>query len=367
MVNDGRSLDGTSEHARPASIIEIDSITKKYGQHDALHEMSLAIQKGEFLSLLGPSGCGKTTLLRIIAGFLGPTSGDVRIEGRSMHNVPPNKRPVNTVFQNYALFPHMTVAENIAFGPRRQGRPKDTIAADVKRVLGMVGMVGYEERYPHELSGGQQQRVALARAIINQPRVLLLDEPLGALDLKLRKRMQFELKRLHGELGITFIYVTHDQEEALAMSDRIAVMRQGRIVQLGSGEEIYQRPNSSYVADFIGEANLIACARASGGGFQLPGNDAPLPLEGPDAPVAKLMIRPEDITFGAGNEMPGSIGTTVTIVQKVFLGHWWRFSAMLADGQEIVICPRDNTASVPDIGAQVPVRWAQQAARILEE
>ena len=364
MVNTGRSLDGTSE--RPASIIEIDSITKKYGQYDALHEMSLSIQKGEFLSLLGPSGSGKTTLLRIIAGFLEPTTGDLRIDGRSMRNVPPNKRPVNTVFQNYALFPHMTVAENIAFGPRRQGRAQGVIAADVKRVLGMVGMTGFEDRYPRALSGGQQQRVALARAIVNQPRVLLLDEPLGALDLKLRKRMQFELKRLHGELGITFIYVTHDQEEALAMSDRIAVMRQGRIVQLGSGEEIYHRPNSSYVADFIGEANLIACEREASGKFLLPGSASPLPLAGPDAQVAKLMIRPEDISFGAA-DAPGLIGTTGTIVQSVFLGHWWRFSAMLADGQEIVICPRDNTAETPAVGAQVPLRWSQQAARMLGE
>ncbi|MIL09184.1 ABC transporter ATP-binding protein, partial [Salmonella enterica subsp. enterica] len=175
-----------------------------------------------------------------------------------------------------------------------------------------------------------------------------------------------ELKRLHGELGITFIYVTHDQEEALAMSDRIAVMRQGRIVQLGSGEDIYHRPTSAYVADFIGEANLIGCAREPGGQFRLPGADAPIALEGPDAPAAKLMIRPEDISFGQANAGE-HMGTTVTVAQSVFLGHWWRFSGTLPDGQEIVICPRDNTAAVPEVGAQVPVRWSRQAARMLPE
>jgi spermidine/putrescine transport system ATP-binding protein len=210
-------------------LIEIDGLVKRYGTVAALDGVSINVRQGEFLALLGPSGCGKTTLLRSIAGFVEPTEGHVRIGGKVMNDVPPHERPVNTVFQNYALFPHMTVAENVAFGPRRKGIPKAAIAKLVSDVLAMVGMDGYGERYPRQLSGGQQQRIALARAIVNQPQVLLLDEPLGALDLKLRKRMQVELKRLHGQLGITFIYVTHDQEEALAMADRIAVMNQGKI------------------------------------------------------------------------------------------------------------------------------------------
>ncbi|HYC13569.1 MAG TPA: spermidine/putrescine ABC transporter ATP-binding protein, partial [Stellaceae bacterium] len=249
--------------------ITVDRLTKHYGSVKALMGVSLSIRRGEFLSMLGPSGCGKTTLLRAIAGFVEPTSGEIRIDGKLMNAVPPNRRPVNTVFQNYALFPHMTVRENVAFGPRRRGVPRGEIAGQVEEVLAMVGMEGYGDRYPQALSGGQQQRIALARAIVNRPRVLLLDEPLGALDLKLRKRMQVELKRLHERLGLTFIYVTHDQEEALAMSDRIAVMKDGEIKQLGTGEEIYRNPASRYVADFIGEANLIDCIAEPKGAVRL--------------------------------------------------------------------------------------------------
>src|ERR671913_1928063 len=210
-------------------VVVIDGLVKRYGAVVALDEVSLAVRRGEFIALLGPSGCGKTTLLRCTAGFVDPTAGEIRINGRSMKGVPPNRRPVNTVFQQYALFPHMTVAENVEFGPRR----KRVAAAERARLsaeaLAMVGLEGLRSRYPKELSGGQQQRVALARAIVNEPQVLLLDEPLGALDLKLRKQMQLELKRIQQEVGITFIYVTHDQEEAMTMADEIAVMRHGRI------------------------------------------------------------------------------------------------------------------------------------------
>ncbi len=333
----------------------------------ALHEMNLSIRKGEFLSLLGPSGCGKTTLLRIIAGFQSATTGDIKIDGISMRNVPPNKRPVNTVFQNYALFPHMTIAENIAFGPRRQGRKPKEIAEEVQSSLHMVGMDGFGDRYPKSLSGGQQQRIALARAIINRPRVLLLDEPLGALDLKLRKRMQVELKRLHNQLGITFIYVTHDQEEALAMSDRIAVMSAGNIVQLGSGEEIYQRPNSSYVADFIGEANLIEGSCDPDGSFRLTNGEAVFACGTKQSGPVKLMIRPENISFEQSDRQEDHVVVTATVLHKVFLGHWWRVTVRLADGQEIIICtPERPSCCVPEVGNEVAVRWVVSSSRILQ-
>src|SRR5579883_3145852 len=239
------------------ALIQLEAVTKRYGAVTALDVVSLRVRQGEFIALLGPSGCGKTTLLRTIAGFVEPSAGEVWIDGREVTRLPPNRRPVNTVFQSYALFPHYSVRDNVAYGPRRQGIGSSVIAEMVADALAMVGMESFADRYPAQLSGGQQQRVALARAIVNRPKVLLLDEPLGALDLKLRKRMQLELKQLHQKLGITFLYVTHDQEEALVMADRIAVMSEGRIVQLGSGEEIYREPNCRYVADFIGEANLL--------------------------------------------------------------------------------------------------------------
>jgi spermidine/putrescine transport system ATP-binding protein len=357
---------GQPPGAASENLIQINGITKAFGQFTALHEVNLSIRKGEFLSLLGPSGCGKTTLLRIIAGFQEPSTGDIKIDGVSMRNVPPNKRPVNTVFQNYALFPHMTIADNIAFGPRRQGRERGEIAHEVHNALVMVGMENFAARYPRSLSGGQQQRIALARAIINRPRVLLLDEPLGALDLKLRKRMQFELKRLHDQLGITFIYVTHDQEEALAMSDRIAVMHQGRVIQLGTGEDIYRRPNSAYVADFIGEANLIDCVRDAEGRLSLSKGAPILPYPPTKSDVAKLMIRPEEISFGApcGDE----IATRVTVLHKVFLGHWWRVSARMPDGQEIVICTTEQPSeTLPEVSSEVTIHWSPSASRVLDK
>jgi spermidine/putrescine transport system ATP-binding protein len=237
--------------------VELREVSKRFGEVEAVHQVSLQIREGEFFSLLGPSGCGKTTTLRMIAGFERPDAGEILIRGQRMNEVPPFHRPVNTVFQHYALFPHMTVFENVAFGLEMKRLPREEIRRRVAEALRLVRLTGLENRYPRQLSGGQQQRVALARALVNRPAVLLLDEPLGALDLKLRKEMQLELKNLQHQVGITFIYVTHDQEEAMTMSDRIAVMNQGRVLQVGTPVEIYERPATRFVADFIGETNFL--------------------------------------------------------------------------------------------------------------
>ena len=240
------------------SIVSLRHVEKWYGNNHVVKDMNLEIQEGEFLTLLGPSGCGKTTTLRMIAGFENATSGTIEVQGQRVEEKEPYERDVNTVFQNYSLFPHMTVFDNVAYGPSIRKVPKDEIKRRVTEMLALVQMSGYEKRKPDALSGGQKQRVAIARALINNPRVLLLDEPLGALDLKLRKQMQIELKRLQKKLGITFVYVTHDQEEAMTMSDRIAVMRDGVILQMDAPAKIYDRPNCRFVADFIGESNVIS-------------------------------------------------------------------------------------------------------------
>ena len=237
--------------------ITLTSVTKQFGDTRAVDDVSLQIESGEFFSLLGPSGCGKTTTLRIIGGFVYPTSGEVFINGEPMKQTPPYRRPVNTVFQNYALFPHKTVAQNIAFGLQMKKMPKAKTAAEVERFLELIRLPGYGDRKPSELSGGEKQRVALARALINQPTILLLDEPLAALDLQLRKQMQLELKTLQRQVGITFVYVTHDQGEALALSDRIAVMRDGKLLQVGTPAEIYDAPQTRFVANFIGTSNFF--------------------------------------------------------------------------------------------------------------
>lgn len=238
-------------------ILELDGIEKSFGDTQVLKGIRLSIEKGEFITFLGASGCGKTTTLRIIAGLESPDRGRVRLNGRDVTELEPNQRNVNTVFQNYALFPHMDVFSNVAYGLKIKKVPKQEIAQRVLQVLDLVQLSGYEKRMPSELSGGQRQRVAIARAVINNPQVLLLDEPLGALDLQLRRQMQIELKRIQKRLGITFIYITHDQEEALNMSDRIVVMRDGRFEQIGSPSQVYDRPRTSYVASFVGTANII--------------------------------------------------------------------------------------------------------------
>jgi spermidine/putrescine transport system ATP-binding protein len=283
--------------------VELRNVSKVFDNSViAVDDVSLEIEPGEFFSLLGPSGCGKTTTLRMIAGFEMPTSGEIYIEGRPMGETPPFRRNVNTVFQNYALFPHMTVAENVAFGLRMKRVPRDEIARRVREALQLVRLAGFDDRYPRQLSGGQQQRVALARALINRPRVLLLDEPLGALDLKLRKEMQLELKHLQMTVGITFIYVTHDQEEALTMSDRIAVMNAGRVLQVGTPLEIYERPSSRFVADFIGESNFLDGRVTGLDGQQVTvmiDDRVPVPARAQDSLVVgeqvTVAIRPEKI------------------------------------------------------------------------
>lgn len=237
--------------------IELVNVTKQFGDTRAVDDLTLQIERGKFYSFLGPSGCGKTTTLRMIAGFEDPTMGQIRIAGTNVEGLPPYKRNVNTVFQHYALFPHMTVSDNVAYGLKQKKTPEPEIRQRVNEALAMVRLTGREKSYPKQMSGGQQQRVALARALVNRPQVLLLDEPLGALDLKLRKAMQLELKTLQSQVGITFIYVTHDQEEALTMSDYIAVMNAGKVLQLDTPEMIYERPASRFVADFIGESNFI--------------------------------------------------------------------------------------------------------------
>jgi len=279
----------------PEADVRLDRVTKRYGDVTAVDYMTLEVREGEFFSLLGPSGCGKTTTLRMIGGFEEVTAGTVELGGQDVTDLPPFKRATNTVFQNYALFPHLSVFENIAFGLRRRKTPTSDIRHQVAFMLKLVELPGYEERMPNQLSGGQQQRVALARALVNNPRVLLLDEPLGALDLKLRKQMQVELKRIQSEIGITFIFVTHDQDEAMTMSDRIAVMRHGRIEQLGAPEELYERPQTGFVAGFLGVSNLLD--------GEVSGRDGDLvEIRLPDGAVVRA---PADATNGATSVQVG--------------------------------------------------------------
>ena len=295
------------------NIIELKHLTKKFEDGFlAVSDFNLEVKKGEFVTFLGPSGCGKTTTLRMIAGFDLPTEGQILLNGRDITKLPPYQRPINTVFQRYALFPHMNIYENIAFGLRQKKTKEDVIKKKVKKVLDLVDLEGFEGRSVQTLSGGQQQRIAIARALVNEPEILLLDEPLGALDLKMRKEMQLELKQMHDELGITFIYVTHDQEEALTMSDRIVVMSEGRIQQLGTPEDIYNEPKNAFVADFIGESNIFngimtgkLRARFCGGEFECVDD-----IE--EGTHITAVVRPEDVEI-----TPPEDGTIRGIVSSV--------------------------------------------------
>jgi spermidine/putrescine transport system ATP-binding protein len=324
--------------------IELIDVTKRYGDAVALDGVSLRIESGEFFCLLGPSGCGKTTTLNLIGGFVPLTSGELRIEGRRVNDLPPHRRNVNTVFQNYALFPHMSVADNVEFGLRMEGLRGDEIRRRSSEYLELVGLAGYQDRYPSQLSGGQAQRVALARALAKRPAVLLLDEPLGALDLKLRKQMQVEFARIHRQVGTTFVFVTHDQEEALSMATRIAVMAGGQVRQVGPPREIYQRPMDRFVADFIGESNFLdgqLTENGTGPAFQLrDGTVVPVPVHdaAADRRVA-LMIRPESV--GVGRDAPPG-GTPTAVIggratNVAFMGNHTRITVETGAGTFVAL------------------------------
>lgn len=330
-------------------LIDLVNVSKSYGDTLVLDELNLYIRENEFLTLLGPSGCGKTTTLRIIAGFETPDQGQVIFEGKDITRMLPNERQVNTVFQKYALFSHMTIAENIAFGLKIKKKSKAYIQDKIKYALKLVNLEGYENRMPNSLSGGQQQRIAIARAIVNEPKVLLLDEPLGALDLKLRQDMQYELIRLKNELGITFIYVTHDQEEALTMSDTIVVMNQGYIQQIGTPENIYNEPKNAFVADFIGDSNIISSIMVEDKVVEILGAKFQCVDVGfgRNRPV-DVVIRPEDIDLVKPEE--GIIRGTV--VSLIFKGVHYEMGVM-ANGHEWLVHSTDLFPVGTEVGIKV--------------
>lgn len=333
--------------------------------HRALEEIDLTIRANEFFTLLGPSGCGKTTLLRLIAGFDQPTAGEIAIFGQPVAGLPPEDRPVNTVFQHYALFPHLTVAQNVGFALRMLGRAKAEIATTVARMVELVGLEGMEHRCPDQLSGGQKQRVALARALAPGPKILLLDEPLSALDAKLRQRMRSELKALQRETGITFVFVTHDQDEALAMSDRIAVMQGGRVQQLGRPEEIYEAPANRFVADFIGGANLLP-ARIGPQGAVAEGLGV-IATEGAAGAEVTLVIRPERMGLMAeAARAPGDLGPLV-VAERIYMGNELSFRLEGAAVPLHVTLPRGGLRGTQDFapGERVVLRPEPGAVRVL--
>jgi spermidine/putrescine transport system ATP-binding protein len=353
----------TSQPSTTAAEIQLLDLEKRFREVRAVDGVTLEVHSGEFFSLLGPSGCGKTTTLRMIGGFELPSGGRILLRGRDVTADPPDKRPVNMVFQNYALFPHLNVRDNIAFGLKRARVAEPEIVRRVGEVLELVDLVGYDGRRPNQLSGGQQQRVALARALVNRPNVLLLDEPLGALDLKLRRQLQLELKRIQTEVGITFVYVTHDQEEALTMSDRIAVMHAGKVEQLGTPEELYERPASRFVADFIGSTNLLRGRVEADGRVRLGSGDvAPVAHDGlaPGTEV-EISIRPEAISL-VPFHAEGAIKATVE--QAAYLGSTISYQLRTAGGQALTVQSPKTGARLP-VGSEVAVSWTPSEALIL--
>ncbi len=323
------------------ALVCLHGVSRYFGQVAAVDELSLTLHRGEFFSLLGPSGCGKTTTLRMIAGFDQPDSGVIEINGEDVVRLAPNDRPVNTVFQSYALFSHLDVFGNVAFGLRERRRPKNEIQGAVEEALALVRLGGYERRKPAQLSGGEQQRVALARAIVNEPAVLLLDEPLGALDLKLRRAMQLELKAIQQRLGMTFLYVTHDQEEALTMSDRIGVMERGRLAQVGSPQEIYARPANSYVADFVGEANILS---------------------------GSVVVRPEAVRLTRGSGAGDQQGLAGTVTEVVFVGDHWKILVDAGEAGVLTVTSpnRTNDEGPPlSVGERVHATWSADDAWVI--
>lgn len=335
--------------------VEFSAVSRIYGEVRAVDKVSIAIEDGEFFSMLGPSGSGKTTCLRLIAGFEQPSAGSIKIHGQEAAGVPPYERDVNTVFQDYALFPHMNVRDNVAYGLKVKGVAKTERHARAEEALAMVALADYGQRKPAQLSGGQRQRVALARALVNRPRVLLLDEPLGALDLKLREQMQIELKNLQRKLGITFIYVTHDQSEALSMSDRVAVFNKGRIEQCDSPRALYTRPATTFVAQFVGTSNVLRGELAQ----TLTGSTRP------------FSIRPEHIAL---NSAPGPSDEQIHIAGKLvdiqYHGASSRFEVEVAAGQHLAVSVRNGDEedhSLPNIGSEVRIAWPRSAMVFLEE
>jgi spermidine/putrescine transport system ATP-binding protein len=377
-VQEGKELEERRTTERPQEArnaargvaVELSEVTKRFGEFTAVDDLTLEIREGEFFSLLGPSGCGKTTTLRMIAGFEEPTEGEIRVAGEPMRGVPPYKRPVNTVFQSYAIFPHLNVFDNVAFGLRRAGVKGDELRQRVTEACAMVQLEGFEKRKPGALSGGQQQRVALARALVNRPKVLLLDEPLGALDLKLRKEMQLELKSLQHEVGITFVYVTHDQEEALTMSDRIAVMNEGRVQQVADPTTLYELPKNGFVANFIGQTNVFSgmvesvngerVTLRTRGGARI---EAVTHENGVEVGAqAQAAVRPEKVMFGnAGDNV-----SNAEIRQIVYLGVSTQYIAELPDGTKLVLYQQNTHHSVgPSVGEEVSVAWDAQTCLVL--
>jgi spermidine/putrescine transport system ATP-binding protein len=371
------SIDEKTESRGDTSSVALRGVTKRFDSFVAVDDLSLELGRGEFFTLLGPSGCGKTTTLRMIAGFERPSEGEIRIEGEDVAALPPHKRPTNTVFQSYALFPHLNVEANVGFGLKRKGVDKGEIAERVAAELRRVGLASDANRRPSQLSGGMQQRVALARALVNLPKVLLLDEPLGALDLKLRKGLQVELKRIQREVGITFVYVTHDQEEALTMSDRIAVMNRGRVEQIGVPEDVYERPATTFVAGFIGVSNLMPATVAGDGkvrlenGPEVAGNTGRMSAgEGCYAVVRPEKLRVELAGEGeaASNGLPRVEGV---VESSLYLGTSTQIVVGLGkDVRMTVLVPNADEAqrqSLPGGGARVALSWEPEHMHMVRE
>ncbi|MEU3657724.1 ABC transporter ATP-binding protein [Streptomyces sp. NPDC032161] len=355
-----------------APAVRLTGVGKSFGGTRAVRDVTLDIRRNEFFSILGPSGCGKTTLMRMITGFETPTEGSVELGGVPANSVPPHKRDLNMLFQSYALFPHLSVAENVAFELKvRRLRPKAEIGRAVAEALALVRLEGYGERSIAQLSGGQRQRVAIARALIGRPSLLLLDEPLGALDQKLRAEMQLELKKIQREVGVTFVTVTHDQEEALTMSDRIAVMDGGRVLQVDTPEAIYERPATRFVADFIGTSNFLT-GQLDGGMLAVPGLGAvPVPRDHSPAGGTEvhLAVRPENVRLSnaSGEPVPGGALLEGTLQQIVYLGSATRYHLTLADGTELVAESRGADHSGLTAGAVVRAGWDPDRSRLLAE
>jgi spermidine/putrescine transport system ATP-binding protein len=357
--------------------VALEGVSKRFGELLAVEDLSLDLARGEFFTLLGPSGCGKTTTLRMIAGFERPSEGAIRIEGEDVAELPPHRRPTNTVFQSYALFPHLSVEDNVAFGLKRKGVAKAEIASRVGAELERVGLAAEAKRRPAQLSGGMQQRVALARALVNLPKVLLLDEPLGALDLKLRKGLQVELKRIQREVGITFVYVTHDQEEALTMSDRIAVMNRGRVEQVAGPEDVYERPETTFVAGFIGVSNLMPASVVGPGRVQI--EDGPeveaetRSLGGDD--VCHAVVRPEKLWIelaGEGSAATAGLPRVEGVVESsLYLGTATQITVGIGEGVRMtVLVPNADESErqrLPGGGARVELRWAPEHMHLVRE